>query len=119
MFEDTKNELKALEGQMLAAEQSRDTDMLDDNFEALFNEIKANADPRNDEPPIRNYANGYGKYSAPVTYTAPVYAPAPAPMHEPAPEPRKKRHGGLGLIIFLEIVALIAVLGFWALYLLG
>ena len=115
MFEDTKNELKALEGQMLAAEQSRDTDMLDDNFEALFNEIKANADPRNDEPPIRNFANGYGKYSAPAAYAAPVYAPAP----QPAPEPRKKRNAGLGFIIFLEIVALIAVLGFWALYLLG
>ena len=119
MFDDTKKELKELEGELLAAEKSQDTAMLDDDFETLFNEIKADLGSQNDEPAIRNYANGYGKYSAPVTYTAPVYAPAPAPMHEPAPEPRKKRHSGLGFIIFLEIVALIAVLGFWALYLLG
>ena len=113
MFDDTKKELKELEGELLAAE-SQDTAMLDNDFEALFNEIKADLDSQNDEPTIRNYANGYGKYHAPV-----AYRPAPAPAPAPVAEPRKKRNTGLGFILFLEIVALVAVLGFWALYLLG
>ena len=85
---------------MLAAEEFRDGPMLDDDFETLFNEIKAEYGSRNDEPPVRSYATNYGR---------------PAPV----PEPRKKRQTGLGFLIFLEIVALIAVLGFWALHLLG
>ena len=106
MFDDTKKELKELESQLLAGE-SREEPMLDDDFETFFDEIKAEYGSQNDEPTIRNFANGYGKYAAP--------RPAPAPE----PEPRKKRHAGLGFLIFLEIVALVAVLGFWALYLLG
>ena len=114
MFEDPKNELKELEGRMLAAEKSEEPSMLGDDFETLFNEIKAEYGSRNDEPPIRNFANGYGRNVAPA---APRPAPAPAPA--PVPEPRKKRHAGLGFLIFLEIVVLAAVIGFWALYLLG
>ena len=111
MFDDTKKELKELESQLLAGE-SREEPMLDDDFETFFDEIKAEYGSQNDEPTIRNFANGYGKYQAPA-------APRPAPASAPVQEPRKKRHGGLGFLIFLEIVALIAVLGFWALYLLG
>ena len=111
MFDDTKKELKELEGQLLAGE-SREETMLDEDFETFFDEIKAEYGSQNDEPAIRNFANGYGKYQAPA-------APRPAPAPAPVQEPRKKRHGGLGFLIFLEIVALIAVLGFWALYLLG
>ena len=116
MFDDPKKELKELEGQLLAAEEKQETAMLDEKeFEALYNEIRAEFAPRTSEPPVRNFANGYGKYAAarPAPRPAPVTAPAPEP------EPRKKRHAGLGFIIFLEIVALVAVLGFWALYLLG
>ena len=113
MFDDTKKELKELEGQLLAAEKSQDTAMLDDDFETLFNEIKAEFAPQNNEPAIRNFANNYGCTAAPRP------APRPAPAPAPVPEPRKKRHGGLGFIIFLETVALIALLGFWAVYLLG
>ena len=115
MFEDPKKELKALEGRMLAAEESREAPLLDDDFETLFNEIKAEYGPRNNEPPVRNFANNYGRPTAP----RPASRPAPAPAPAPVPEPRKKRKTGLGFLIFLEIVALIAVLGFWALYLLG
>ena len=112
MFDDTKKELKELESQLLAGE-SREEPMLDDDFETFFDEIKAEYGSQNDEPAIRNFANGYGKYAAPRP--APVTAPAPAPVAEP----RKKRQTGLGFLIFMEIVALVAVLGFWALYLLG
>ena len=116
MFDDTKKELKELESQLLAGE-SREEPMLDDDFETFFDEIKAEYGSQNDEPAIRNFANGYGKYAAPrpAPRPAPVSVPAPAPE----PEPRKKRNTGLGFILFLEIVALVAVLGFWALYLLG
>ena len=106
MFDDTKKELKELESELLAGE-NREESMLGADFETFFDEIKAEYGSQNDEPTIRNFANGYGKYAAP--------RPAPAPE----PEPRKKRHTGLGFIIFLEIVALVAVLGFWALHLLG
>ena len=116
MFDDTKKELKELESELLAGE-NREESMLGADFETFFDEIKAEYGSQNDEPTIRNFANGYGKYAAPRP------APRPAPVAEPAPapepEPRKKRHTGLGFLIFLEIVALVAVLGFWALYLLG
>ena len=111
MFDDTKKELKELESELLAGE-NREESMLGADFETFFDEIKAEYGSQNDEPAIRNFANGYGKYQAPA-------APRPAPAPAPVQEPRKKRHGGLGFLIFLEIVALIAVLGFWALYLLG
>ena len=111
MFDDTKKELKELESELLAGE-NREESMLGADFETFFDEIKAEYGSQNDEPTIRNFANGYGKYQAPA-------APRPAPAPAPVQEPRKKRHGGLGFLIFLEIVALIAVLGFWALYLLG
>ena len=111
MFDDTKKELKELESELLAGE-NREESMLGADFETFFDEIKAEYGSQNDEPTIRNFANGYGKYQAPA-------APRPAPAPAPVQEPRKKRHGGLGFLIFLEIVALVAVLGFWALYLLG
>ena len=111
MFDDTKKELKELESELLAGE-NREESMLGADFETFFDEIKAEYGSQNDEPAIRNFANGYGKYQAPA-------APRPAPAPAPVSEPRKKRHGGLGFLIFLEIVALVAVLGFWALYLLG
>ena len=120
MFDDPRKELKTLEQELLAAEEVPEGAMLDEaEFEALYNEILAEYGPQEEqapaEPPVRNFANGYGKYAAarPAPRPAPVTAPAPEP------EPRKKRHAGLGFIIFLEILALVAVLGFWALYLLG
>ena len=111
MFDDPKKELKALEGQLLAAEGDPDTAMLDEKeFEALYNEIRSEYNPRTVEPPIRNFANGYGRSCAP--------RPAPAPA--PAPKSRKQTgNGGLGFVLFLELVAITVVLGFWALYLLG
>ena len=114
MFDDTKKELKELESELLAGE-NREESMLGADFETFFDEIKAEYGSQNDEPAIRNFANGYGKYAAP----RPAPRPAPVPTPAPVAESRKKRNTGLGFIIFLEIVALVAVLGFWALYLLG
>ena len=115
MFDDPKKELKTLEGQLLAAEERQESAMLDEKeFEALYNEIRAEFAPRNSEPPVRNFANGYGRNYAPETYAAP---PAAAPAAEQAP--KRKGNKGLGFIIFLEFTAIIALLGFWALQLLG
>ena len=112
MFDDPKKELRALEGQLLAAEERQEAAMLDEKeFETLYNEIRAEFAPRN-EPPVRNYANGYGRACAPAPRAA---APAPAP----APAPKRRGNKGLGFILFLEFVSIIAVLGFWALHLLG
>ena len=116
MFDNPKKELKALEGQLLAAEEAQETAMLDEKeFETLYNEIRAEFTPRVEEPPIRNFANGYGKNYAP----APQSAPRPEPQSAPAQKKRKpKGNGGLGFIVFLEFVVLAVVGVFWAMYLL-
>ena len=112
MFDDPNKELKALEGQLLAAEEAQEPVMLDEKeFETLYNEIRAEFIPRTEEPPVRNFANGYGNDYTP--------APQPEPQVEPAQEKQKaKGNGGLRFLAFLEFVALAVVGGFWAIYLL-
>ena len=113
MFDDPNKELKALEGQLLATEKSQDNAMLDEKeFETLYNEIRSEFTPRVEEPPIRNFANGYGRTYTPAPQ--PAYRPAPAPVHK---KHKQKGNGGLGFLLFLELVAITVVLGFWALYL--
>ena len=116
MFDNPKKELKALEGQLLAAEEAQETAMLDEKeFETLYNEIRAEFNPRVEEPPIRNFANGYGKNFAPV----PQPEPQPEPQSAPAQKKRKpKGNGGLVFIAVLEVAALAVVGAFWAMYLL-
>ena len=111
MFDNPKKELKALEGQLLAAEEAQETAMLDEKeFETLYNEIRAEFSPRTEEPPVRNFANGYGNN----------YASAPKPQNEPAQKKQKAQgNGGLRFLVFLEFIAIAAVAGFWAMYLLG
>ena len=113
MFDDPKKELKELEGELLAAEGAQEPAMLDETeFGALYDEIRAEFAPRNDEPPIRNFANGYGNAYTPAASAAPA-APKAAPAPAPAPkkEPRRQRHLGLAFTIFMELAALAVVLG--------
>ena len=113
MFDNPKKELKALEGQLLAAEEAQETAMLDEKeFETLYNEIRAEFTPRVEEPPIRNFANGYG---APVRQSAPRPEPQSAPVEK---KRRQKGNGGLVFIAVLEVAALAVVGSFWAMYLL-
>ena len=117
MFDDPKKELKELEGQLLAAEEKQETAMLDEKeFEALYNEIRAEFAPRTNEPPVRNFANGYGRNYTPETAPAPT--PAPMPEPEPEPEPRRKKHKFLRFIITVELLALAAFGALWAMTLL-
>ena len=114
MFDDPKKELKALEGQLLAAEEAQETAMLDEKeFETLYNEIRAEFNPRVEEPPIRNFANGYGG--------APAHQSVSRPEPQSAPAQKKckqKGNGGLVFIAVLEVAALAVVGTFWAIYLL-
>ena len=114
MFDDPRNELRELEDRLLAAEAPRETPMLDEQeFEALYDEILEEYGHQDDapQPPIRNFANGYGR-QAPQEI--------PRPQTEPlTPESQPRGNGGLVLTLCLEIAAIAAVVIFWILSLLG
>ena len=124
MFDDPKKELKSLEQELLAAEEVPEGAMLDEaEFEALYNEILAEYGPQEEkapsEPPVRNFANGYGRTLPPVPGAAPA-VPEETPPAPPAAElPKPKGNGGLILTICLEAIAIAAVLGLWILSLMG
>ena len=121
MFDDPKKELRELEGKLLAAQEVPEGAMLDEaEFEALYNEILAEYGPREEktpsEPPVRNFANGYGRNIPPVPTAAPAVTEEKPPVTE---MPGPKGNGGLILTICLESIAIAAVLGLWILSLLG
>ena len=112
MFDDPKEELRQLEEQLLAAEEPLEASMLDEKeFETLYNEILEEFGSQNDEPPVRNFANGYGRSDP-----QPREIPQPAP---PAPEPPVKGNGALIFTLCLEILAIFAVAFFWIMSVLG
>ena len=109
MFDDPKEELRQLEAQLLAAEEPLEASMLDEKeFEALYNEILEEYSTQNDEPPVRNFANGYGSADA-----------HPREIPQPQPAPPVKGNGALILTLCLEILAIAAVAAFWILSILG
>ena len=114
MFDDPNKELRELEDRLLAVEAPRETSMLDEQeFEALYDEILSEYGQQDDhEPPVRNFANGYGR---------PVVPEAPRPQTVPLTPDTQDRGGNAGLIftICLEIAAIAAVVIFWILSLLG
>ena len=114
MFDDPKKELKSLEQELLAAEEVPEGAMLDEaEFEALYNEILVEFGPQNDEPVVRNFANGYGKNTPQPEQYEQVCEPV-IPQEAP---PQKKRKGNRGLVLTLiaEVVAIGAIVAFWAL----
>ena len=120
MFDDPKKELKTLEQKLLADEEVPESAMLDEaEFEALYNEILAEYGPQEEkapsEPPVRNFANGYGRNIPPV----PNLPEEDRPMPPATETPRPKGNGGLILTICLEAIAIAAVLGLWILSLMG
>ena len=121
MFDDPKKELKTLEQKLLAEEEVPEGGMLDEaEFEALYNEILAEYGPQEEkapsEPPVRNFANGYGRITPPVP-TAAALPEEDLPQPPAAETP--KGNGGLILTICLEAIAIAAVLGLWILSLMG
>ena len=122
MFDDPKKELEELERQLLAEEEVPEPAMLDEaEFEALYHEILEEFGPRQAEtpadPPIRNFANGYGFY-IPPRHEITLAVPEDALPSEPE-LPKVKGNGGLIFTICLESIAIAAVLGLWILSLLG
>ena len=114
MFDYPKKELEELEDQLLAAEENPENTMLDEQeFEALYNEILVEFGHQNDEPTVRNFANGYGKNAPQPEQYEQVCEPV-TPQEAP---PQKKRKGNRGLVltIIAEVVAIGAVVAFWAL----
>ena len=88
--------------------------MLDEKeFEALYDEILEEFGCRDDEPPVRNFANGYGRDLS-LTQEAP--RPQTAPL---SPESGRRSNGGLILTLCLEIAAILAVIGFWVISFMG
>ena len=111
MFDDPKRKLRELEDQLLAEEPV--TEELGDEFQQIYAEILA--DVGNDEPPIRNFANGYGRNVQPA---------APAPMPEPEPiieeeEPRPTRRERIGGLVFLAVIECLIFAGLAAIWLGG
>ena len=107
MFDDPKKELQNLEDQLLAAESNHETAKLDnDQFEELYDTILEEFGPlasqNGAEPPIRNFANGYGSDAAPGDETA----------------DHPKGGKGLVLLVCLEIMAIAALAAYWVMELL-
>ena len=116
MFHDPNKELKELEGQLLAAEESQEMAMLDEaEFEALYDEILEEFGPKNREEDntVRNFANGYGGSFPPVPQPEEYMDEEPIPA-----EPKVRGNGGLIFTIFLELCAIAGVLAFWIMSLL-
>ena len=114
MFDDPKKELEELECQLLAAEEIPEDSMLDEQeFEALYNEILEEFGPQNDEPVVRNFANGYG--STALQPEQHEQTSAPVKSQEAPPRKKPKGNGGLIFTILAETAAIGAILTLWAL----
>ena len=114
MFDDPKKKLRELEDQLLAEEPV--TEELGDEFQQIYAEILA--DVGNDEPPIRNFANGYGRKVQPVTPMAPPPMPEPEPiLEEEEPTPTKRER--IGGLVFLAVIECLIFAGLAAIWLGG
>ena len=93
--------------------EMREESMLDEQeFQALYDEILKELDSREEELPVRNFANGYGRST-----------PSPAPRAVPEEVPREtnkvRGNGFLVLLLCLEAVSILAVLALWVLFMMG
>ena len=122
MFDDPKKELQKLEDQLLAAEIDQNPAQLnDEEFEELYDTILAEFGPREQqdgapvsEPPIRNFANSYGKAS-------PSRPLPPGDEILPGDEPAAPKKGvrGLVFLVTVEFLAIAALAVYWLMELLG
>ena len=114
MFDDPKKELQQLENQLLAAENPVHVND-NDEFERIYAEVLAEFGTDGtsaDEPPIRNFANGYGRDlhkipQRPVEFSRPMEMP----RFEP-PVPRE-HYGFLTFLFCLECLVLTGVTLLW------
>ena len=114
MFDDPKKELRELEDQLLAAESNNETaELKNEQFEELYDEILEEFGPKEEtfiapmppsDPPIRNFANGYGKALG-------RDGDEILDDDEPVEAPRGVR--GLVLLACLECVAIACLAVYW------
>ena len=117
MMHDPRKKLWELEVQELSSEGNRNDSMLNEQeFSALYDEILKELDSRDDDLPIRNFANDYGR-KCPAPPLPPVHADVTA--EEPWEEPRVRGNGCLIFLLILELLAIVGVIGFWILFLIG
>ena len=119
MFDDPKKELQELEDQLLAAERNNETAELDsEQFEELYDEILEEFGPNEEsyvapmppsDPPIRNFANGYGK--------APAYQPlgndGDEILRDDEPVETAKGIRWLVILACLESMAIAGLAAYW------
>ena len=121
MFDDPKKELQELEDQLLAAEINHKTaELNNEEFEELYDNILAEFGPQDQpdgtpvsDPPIRNFANGYGK-----AVPAQPLPDGDEILDDDEPAAPKKGVKGLVFLAALEILAIAALAGYWILELL-
>lgn len=121
MFDDPKKELRELEGQLLAAEEEQKASELNDaEFERLYDEILAEFGPKQasgepapaaPEPPIRNFANGYGG----VVRNQPIGTDGDEILPDGEPVPNEKGSKGLVFLAILECAAIAGLVVYWVL----
>ena len=121
MFDDPKKELRALEDQLLAAERNNETAELDnEQFEELYDEILEEFGPKEEsdpapmppaDPPIRNFANGYGKGNVhqSLGHDGDEILPDDAPVES------AKGIRGLVILACLECMAIAGLAVYWVL----
>ena len=125
MFDDPKNTLQRMEEELRAAEYEEEAepdygfDYEDDNW---LEEAKSLIG-EDEEIPIRNHANGYGArpQNNAVDFGRMVYGDEELDKSAAlfAEEPQKKKGiGGLVLLALLEMLGILAILLWWARWLL-
>ena len=150
MFDDPRKNLHWMEQELLAEEEPEQPDEIYDTFggefqepygqyddDALMDLVDELIEEEAPEPPVRNFANGYGRRRNPaVDFSRTVYADeefdesAAVLVGEP---PKKKEYNtyvknckkkkkkakkkkgikGLVFLAFLEILGILAIIGWW------
>lgn len=135
MFDDPRKNLHWMEQELLAEEDPEQPDEIYDTFSGEFQEPYGQYDDdalmdlvdelieeEAPEPPVRNFANGYGRRRNPaVDFSRTVYADeefdesAAVLVGEPPKKKAKKKKGikGLVFLAFLEILGILAIIGWW------
>ncbi len=118
MFDDPKKELQRMEEELFAAEYEEEAESGGEperDGEDWLQQVKDLLGE--EEPPIRNHANGYGPHSRNHDPDLGRAAIADEELDERravfAEEPKKKGAGGLVLLALLEVLGILAILWWW------
>ena len=118
MFDDPGRELRRLEQELLAAE-AEELDNFEEYDEAddLLAEAKMLLGDYDDDPPIRNHANGYGRRmpNPAVDFSRTVYDDEDFD-EDAAVLVEKTKTKGIGDLVFLailEVIGILAIVGWW------